>query len=220
MPETLIAVAHGTRSPAGRRQIEQLARDVARRRPGLDVQLCYVDVQEPKVATITRQAEHAVVVPLLLSCGYHVRVDIAEAVTGTGFRVAPPLGPDPILLTSMIRNLPGDADAVVLAAAGSSDPLWRADVANVAAQLPGSAKIGYTSGSGPRVADVVGDLRRTGARKIAIAAYLLAEGLFYRSLHHAGADHVTPALCHDPAMADLVLRRFDAERLTSAGRAL
>ncbi|MEU4428727.1 CbiX/SirB N-terminal domain-containing protein [Actinoplanes sp. NPDC024001] len=218
MTETLIAVAHGTRSPLGRRQIQQLAAAVARRRPGLDVRLCYVDVQEPKVADVVPTVEHAVVVPLLLSCGYHVRVDIAEAVTGTNIPVTGPLGPDPVLLESMRRNLP-EADAVVLAAAGSSDPRWRADVGNVAADL-GAAAVGYTSGSGPRVADVVADLRANGAKKVAIAAYLLAEGLFYRTLHTAGADSVTPPLCHDAAVADLVLRRFDAARLTSAVNAL
>jgi sirohydrochlorin ferrochelatase len=159
-----------------------------------------------------------VVVPLLLSCGYHVRVDIAEAVTGTNFPVTGPLGPDPVLLASMRRNLPA-ADAVVLAAAGSSDPLWRADVDSVAAEL-GAAAVGYTSGSGPRVADVVARLRSDGAKKVAVAAYLLAEGLFYRTLHASGADSVTPPLCHDPAIADLVLRRFDAARLTMAAGAL
>ena len=218
MTETLIAVAHGTRSPAGRRQIEELAAAVARRRPGLDVRLCYVDVQEPKVAEVVPTIEHAVVVPLLLSCGYHVRVDIAEAVTGTNALVTGPLGPDPVLLASLRRNLP-DADAVVLAAAGSSDPLWRADVGNVATEL-GAAAVGYTSGSGPRVPDVVAGLRAEGAEKVAIAAYLLADGLFYRTLHAAGADAVTPPLCHDPAVADLVLRRFDAARLTIAASAL
>ncbi|BAL89069.1 putative CbiX family protein [Actinoplanes missouriensis 431] len=213
MTETLIAVAHGTRSPSGRRQIEDLARAVARRRPGLDVRLCYVDVQEPKVPDVVAAArsngENAVVVPLLLSCGYHVRVDIAEAVAGTGFPVAGPLGPDAILLDSMARTLP-DADAVVLAAAGSSDPLWRADVENVAARL--NAEIGYTSGSGPRVADVVARLRQDGARTVGVAAYLLADGLFYRSLHGSGADAVTPPLCHDAAVVDLILRRCDEAR--------
>ncbi|GLY00563.1 MULTISPECIES: CbiX/SirB N-terminal domain-containing protein [Actinoplanes] len=205
----LIAVAHGTRSPAGRRQIQELAAAVARRRPGLDVRLCYVDVQEPKVADVVPDVDDAIVVPLLLSCGYHVRVDIAEAVAGTGFPVTGPLGPDPVLLDRMIRDLP-DADAVVLAAAGSSDPRWRADVEAVAARIPGGATVAYTSGSGPRVADEVARLRAEGARTVAIAAYLLAEGLFYRSLLSAGADAVTPPLCHDPAVADLVLRRYDA----------
>ncbi len=211
----LIAVAHGTRSPAGRRQIQELAAAVARRRPGLDVRLCYVDVQEPKVAEVVPTVRDAVVVPLLLSCGYHVRVDIAEAVAGTDFPVAPPLGPDPVLLAGMIRDLPAidpAADAVVLAAAGSSDPRWRAGVAEMAAGLPGRAEVGYTSGSGPRVAEVVARLRAEGARRVVVAAYLLAEGLFYRTLRGCGADAITPPLCHDPGVADLVLSRYDAAR--------
>ncbi|MEV6347859.1 CbiX/SirB N-terminal domain-containing protein [Actinoplanes sp. NPDC051851] len=216
MNPTLIAVAHGTRSAAGRRQLQDLAAAVARRRPGLDVRLCYVDVQEPKVADVVPTLGDAVVVPLLLSAGYHVRVDIAEAVAGTDIPVTGPLGPDPVLLESLTRTLPA-ADAVVLAAAGSSDPAWRADVEEVAGRL--NARIGYVSGSGPRVPDVVAQLRRQGARKIAIGAYLLAEGLFYRSLHTAGADHVTPPLCHDPAVADLVLRRFDSARLLTTATA-
>lgn len=213
---TLIAVAHGTRSPQGRRQIERLAAAVARRRPGLDVRLCYVDVQEPKVADVVEAIADAVVVPLLLSCGYHVRVDIAEAVESARFPVSAPLGPDPVFLASLRRNLP-DADAVVLASAGSSDPLWVEGIRQVAGQLPGRVELGYTSGSGPRVGEVVARLRSEGARTVAVAAYLLAEGLFYRTLHSAGADAVTPPLCHDPAVADLVLRRFDEAR-EAAGR--
>ncbi|MFC3987691.1 sirohydrochlorin chelatase [Actinoplanes siamensis] len=211
---TLIAVAHGTRSAAGRRQLRELAASVARRRPGADVRLCYVDVQEPKVAAVVPTAPDAVVVPLLLSCGYHVRVDIAEAVAGTGIPVTAPLGPDPVLLEILTRALP-PADAVVLAAAGSSDPGWRADVAGVASRLARSGgaprvRVGYVSGAGPRVPDVVAQFRAEGAKRVAIAAYLLAEGLFYRSLRDAGADFVTPPLCHDAAIADLVLSRFDA----------
>ncbi|BCJ46496.1 hypothetical protein GCM10010168_61350 [Actinoplanes ianthinogenes] len=206
--------------------MRELAAAVARRRPGLDVRLCYVDVQEPKVADVVPAVTDAVVVPLLLSCGYHVRVDIAEAVAGTGIPVTAPLGPDPVLLASLTRHLP-EADAVVLAAAGSSDPGWRADVEGVAAQLPGQARIAYVSGTGPRVPDVVAELRAAGAKRIAIAAYLLADGLFYRSLHDAGADTVTPPLCHDGAVADLVLGRFDGalvncgkQVLTTAGSPL
>jgi sirohydrochlorin ferrochelatase len=257
----LIAVAHGTRSPAGQAQIRDLVARVAARSPGLDVRLTYVDVQEPKVAEVTRVLPDAVVVPLLLSAGYHVRVDIAEAVAGTPIPVTEPLGPDDVLLDSMLARLP-DADAVVLAAAGSSDPAWRADIENLASRIarecdlrvchrlprpPGvgvggggnptrraageselstgdrgrgvqkrAVRVGYVSGPGPRVPDVVADLRRQGARRIAIAAYFLADGLFYRSLGKAGADHVTPPLCLDPAVTDLVLRRYESALLTSA----
>ncbi|MCY1140912.1 sirohydrochlorin chelatase [Actinoplanes sp. Pm04-4] len=249
----LIAVAHGTRSPAGQAQIRDLVARVAARRPGLDVRLSYVDVQEPKIAEVARLVPDAVVVPLLLSAGYHVRVDIAEAVAGAPILVTKPLGPDDVLLDSMLRHLP-PADAVVLAAAGSSDPAWRADVERLAVRLAGSLKIdspvshrlprppgvgvgggdnptqrrsiraelstgvrvGYVSGPGPRVPEVVAELRAQGARRVAIAAYFLADGLFYRGLRQSGADDITPPLCLDPAVTDLVLRRYEAALLTTA----
>jgi sirohydrochlorin ferrochelatase len=200
---TLTAVAHGTRSAAGQAQIRDLVARVARQRPRLDVRLCYVDVQQPRVGEVVQDG---VVVPLLLSAGHHVRVDIAAAVAGTPAVVAEPLGPDDVLRQSLTRHLPA-ADALVLAAAGSSDPAWRASIERIGAGL--GASIAYASSPGRKVADVVAGLRRGGARRVAIAAYLLADGLFYRTLHRAGADAVTPPLSLDPAVAALVLRRYD-----------
>jgi sirohydrochlorin ferrochelatase len=216
---TLVAVAHGTRSVAGQAQIRDLVDAVAVRRPGLDIRLCYVDVQQPRIGEVAPAAGAAVVVPLLLSAGYHVRVDIAEAVAGTPIAVTAPLGPDDVLLQSLIRHLP-PADAVVLAAAGSSDPAWRADVDLLAARIPGGARVGYAAGDELKVAAVVAQLRREGAERIAVAAYLLAEGRFYRGLHSAGADSVTPPLGLDPVVADLVLSRYDGALLTSAAAGL
>lgn len=203
-PPVLLAVAHGTRSAAGQAQIRDLVDRVARRRPDLDVRLAYVDVQQPRVGEAIRGPD-AVVVPLLLSAGYHVRVDIAEAVAAHHAVATAPLGPDPVLVRSLRSRIAG-TDAVVLAAAGSSDPAWRADIAAVAAEL--GAQVAYASGTEPRVPDVVARLREQGAQRITIAAYLLADGLFYRSLHRAGADVVTPPLCADPAVVDLVLTRY------------
>ncbi|MGW4947148.1 sirohydrochlorin chelatase [Actinoplanes sp. NPDC004185] len=215
-PPVLLAVAHGTRSAAGQAQIRDLVDRIASRRPDLDVRLAYVDVQQPRVGEAI-QGLRAVVVPLLLSAGYHVRVDIAEAVAANDAVATAPLGPDPLLVRSLERGIAGaGADAVVLAAAGSSDPAWRADIAGVAAQL--GAHVAYASGAELRVPEVVARLREQGARRIAVAAYLLAEGLFYRSLHRAGADLVTPPLCADPAVEDLVLARY--RDLTMAPSAL
>ncbi|WP_433292006.1 sirohydrochlorin chelatase [Actinoplanes sp. CA-030573] len=216
---TLLAVAHGTRSAAGQRQIRDLVAAVARRRPRLDVRLSYADVQHPRIGEVTPGVRDAVVVPLLLSAGYHVRVDIADAVAGTGIPVAATLGPDDVLLASLTRHLPAAADAVVLAAAGSSDPAWRAGIHEMADRL-GGAHVAYASGRDRPVSDVVAGLRAGGARRIAIAAYLLADGQFYRTLHRAGADLVTPPLCLDPAVAGLVLRRFETASLTMAAAPL
>lgn len=147
----LLAVAHGTRSAAGQAQIRDLVDRVACRRPDVDVRLAFADVQHPRVGEAI-QGPDTVVVPLLLSSGYHVRVDIAEAVAGAGAVATAPLGPDPVLVESLRRHL-GDAGTVVLAAAGSSDPGWRADIADVAARL--NAHVAYASGAELRVPDVV-----------------------------------------------------------------
>jgi sirohydrochlorin ferrochelatase len=213
MTPALLAVAHGTRSPAGQAQIRDLVARVGRRRPDLDVRLSYVDVQQPRVGSVAPCIRDGVVVPLLLSAGYHVRVDIAEATAGTPLRVSSPLGPDDVLLRSLRRHLPA-ADAVVLAAAGSSDPAWRESVDDLARTM--GAQVGYAAGNEQRVSDVVAKLRKQGKRRIAIAAYLLADGLFYRALHKAGADAVTPPLCLDPDVEKLVLSRFESALLTTA----
>ncbi|MFW5898994.1 MAG: sirohydrochlorin chelatase, partial [Jiangellaceae bacterium] len=69
----LIAAAHGTRHAAGRAAIAELRAAVAAARPGLDVVEAYVDedVQRPGLTEVLDAAGPAVVVPLLLSAGYH-----------------------------------------------------------------------------------------------------------------------------------------------------
>lgn len=207
---TLILVAHGTRSPTGQAQVRAFASRIAR--PGLDLRLFYVDVQEPGLASVVSTVDGpAVVVPLLLTAGYHVRVDIAAAVAGTSVVAAPPLHDERVIAALADRVAgEGPADAVVLAAAGSTDLGARADIAAVADALPFPAEVAYASPSlTPRVPDVVADLRAQGAGRIVVAAYLLVDGLFHRSLREAGADAVTAPLITHPAVADLVLRRYD-----------
>jgi sirohydrochlorin ferrochelatase len=57
----------------------------------------------------------------------------------------------------------------------------------------------------------VAGLRAAGAARIVVAAYLLVDGLFHRSLHEAGADAVTAPLITHPAVTDLVLHRYRSQ---------
>jgi sirohydrochlorin ferrochelatase len=215
----LVAVAHGTRSLSGQAQIRDLMARVIRRRPGLDARLSYLDVQHPRLPDVTARLDRpAIIVPLLLTSGYHVRVDIASGVDGVNAVATPPLGAGHELVDVLADRIAaaGPADAVVLAAAGSSDARSRADIAAVARALPGQTRIGYASTNAPRVPDVVARLRADGAERVVIAAYLLVDGLFYQSLHRAGADDVTAPLVTHPAVVDVVLHRYDAAVLTSA----
>jgi len=207
-------VAHGTRCPRGQSQVRALASLVRGR--GVPVRLSYVDVQAPRLPTLD-VAPDSVVVPLLLAAGYHVRVDIPHALP-TGVRVTPPVGPDPLLAHLLLARLRKAGlragDAVVLAAAGSSDPRAQDDVRSVAAHLGrllgAPVLVGFASAAQPRVPAVVGSLRAAGVPRILIAAYLLADGFFYRSLYATTADAVTEPLGPDPRLADLVVDRYRA----------
>ncbi|MBB3085650.1 sirohydrochlorin chelatase [Geodermatophilus sabuli] len=222
----LVACAHGTRNPTGRRLIAELALAARALRPGLTTTAAFVDVQPPTVADVVAglraDGRPAVVVPLLLSGGYHVHVDIARAVEGAAGAVAArPLGPDPRLvevLADRLRTTRADPrdphTAVVLAAAGSSDPRSVADVQDTAGLLQrtwaGPVTTGYGSAAQPPVATAVAAARRAGAERVVVAAYLLAPGHFHDKLAGAGADAVTAPLLPDERIAAVLLDRYDA----------
>ena len=97
----LILCAHGTRDPNGQASIAAIAERVAEKLD-VEVRLAFVDVQEPAVDEVVLGIPErdtglaAIVVPYLLAGGYHVHVDIANAVLrlvsfeiGQDIRVAP-----------------------------------------------------------------------------------------------------------------------------------
>jgi sirohydrochlorin ferrochelatase len=220
----LIGCAHGTRLPAGRRAMALLRLEIAKARPGIEVRAAQVDVHKPALNDVVRrfadQGRAIVVVPLLLSTGYHVRVDIARAVEKSGGLAvaAAALGPDPVLIEVLLRRLAesgaGPDDPVVLAAAGSSDPQAGADVEQIVASLAerwaGPVSVGFLASAQPTVTEAVRAARRAHpGRPVAIASYLLAPGHFAGRLLAAGADHVAAPLAPDPELARLALLRFD-----------
>ena len=229
----LVACAHGTRNPTGRRLIAELALAARSLRPGLTTTAAFVDVQPPTVvdvvASLSAEGRAAVVVPLLLSGGYHVHVDIAGAVAGAESAVAArPLGPDPRLVEVLRDRLvqagadPADPrTAVVLAAAGSSDVRAVADVESTAELLQrgwaGPVSTGYGSAAAPTVPDAVAAARRDGAGRVVVASYLLAPGHFHDKLAGAGADAVTAPLLPDDRIAAVLLDRYDAALESLAG---
>ena len=224
----LVACAHGTRGPLGRRTVGALVAAVAAARPGLDVEAAFVDVQPPEVGDVVRRVtasgRHAVVVPLLLSAGYHVHVDIGRATEGEHAESTGALGPDPRLAQVLLDRLreagarPGDA--VVLAAAGSSDERSGADVDRVASAVragwAGPVLVGYGASARPSVAEAVAQAREVTRGRVVVAAYLLAPGFFHDRLAEAGADAVTGPLALDasgaidPRLVQVVLDRYDA----------
>jgi sirohydrochlorin ferrochelatase len=156
-------------------------------------------------------------------------------------RYGAPLGPHPLLLRALERRLPETAlenrseTGVVLAAAGSSDPAANATIAGLAAQWQAArgwfgvrpayacpaAAGGQDSTVSPAAAggqgsttpgQAVTELLRAGARRVVVASYLLAPGLFADRIRDAalaaGAAEVSSALGAVPEVADIILDRY------------
>ena len=218
----LIACSHGTSSELGRAAIRDIIDGVRALLPGTEVVQAFVDVEYPQidevVATTTAQDGAAIVVPLLLSAGYHTRVDISRAVAASPRATATaPLGTHPLVAELVVQRLTEAGatpdDAVVLAAAGSSDPGAAVDVGTVveaASALWGAPVLaGYAASAEPLLPESLAAARATGRRTVA-ASYVLAPGYFAGVIQSAGFDVVTEPLGPHPSLAVAVADRYRA----------
>ncbi|MGW5771591.1 sirohydrochlorin chelatase [Streptomyces longwoodensis] len=237
-PPALVLVGHGSRDPRALATVRELLARVSGLRPGLSVHLGHIELNEPLLpdtlaALDARGTTDAVLVPLLLGRGHHVKHDIPGMAAGARLhtRVARPLGPHPLLVDTLHTRLveagwPADptdaerrADAVVLAAAGSRDPDNASDTDRTARLL--ARRLGvpvvpaYASAAAPTVESALRDLAARGRHRVAVASYFTAPGRFAtQCAAHAPWLASAPLGAH-PAMARLVLTRYD-EALTAA----
>lgn len=221
MNPALVLCSHGTADPSGQEVVRRVAAAVRRTASPFEVHEAVVDVEDHRLGDVlTGLRRPAVVVPLLLSGGYHLHHDITEAVAHhPAAAVARPLGPEASLAVLGARRLrevgATQDDVIVLAGSGSSDPRALQDVDTAAALLRGhwggSVRVGHLGRFGTPAADVVAAARRDGDRRVVVSSYLLAPGYFQNTLQGVGADLVTaPLLSPSPEreIVDLVVRRF------------
>ena len=220
----LLAISHGTSSTAGQAAVAGLVDAVAARLPDVHVRLGHVDVQQPDVAAsldALAADEPAVIVPLLLSAGYHVRIDLREQSAGhADVVISPALGPDARLVEVLAARLdavgaPAD-HAIVLAVAGSSDDRANEDcritARMLAERLGGRQKADGDVAPEPRLGPAV-QAARTGGRGVAVANYLLAPGYFHDlAVRLADGSPVARPLLDDdqpaPALVEIVIDRY------------
>ena len=209
---SLVTVAHGTRRAGGNEIARQITRG-AGVALGVGSTAAYVELSEPLLTDVVAGlAGAAVVVPLLLSTGYHVRTDLPRACAGGPVVLGRPLGPDPLLAEAQVARLvaagiePGRP--LVLVATGSSDPLaWR-DLRAASHLLADSwgvkVRTATLGGLGPRPEEVL-------TPDDAVSPYLLSPGLFSRRLAEQCEALSVP--CADvigphPLVVDLVVERY------------
>lgn len=218
---SLVLVAHGTRKPGGVTMIGDLA-DRVSALLGRRVGVSFVDVLGPtpsEVLAALPMDRPAVLVPAFLAAGYHVRVDVPAHVAASAHplvTVTPPLGPGVgtvrVLADRLVETGWRPGDSVILAAAGTSDPSAQSDLRRTAAMLSAvtgdRVELAYAATGAPSVADAVAAQRRGSGRRVVVASYLLADGLFQDRLRAAGADLVSDPLGTHPGMVRLIANRF------------
>lgn len=239
----LVAVAHGSRDPRSAASAAALVDAVRHLQPGLDVRLAFLDLSAPRLpdvlhAVVDQGHRSAVVVPLLLGRAYHARIDLPAAIArcrrpGLSVQIADVLGPDRRLSSVALRRLAATGAAlddptlgVVLAAAGSSHQPANRAVSDIAASWAAQARwLGvlpaFATTAAPTVDAAIMQLRRRGARRIAVASWFLAPGVLpdRAAATALAADPdalVADPLGPDPELAELVLDRYDAALRTAA----
>ncbi len=232
----LIALAHGSRDPRSARTIAALIAQVKQQRPDLRVERAFLELAKPNFQTVVDRLvkagfEEIVVVPLLLTEAYHANVDVPEAIAeatarhpGLRIRGTAVLGLETCFLEVLDERLREalkisrvrELDALVLAAAGTSDPIANQAVARLARlwgthhKLPVTAA--YASSAPPATGEAVRAFRAEGRRHIAVASLFLAPGFLpdraAELALEAGAVAVSEPLGAHPEVARTILARY------------
>jgi len=227
-PLRLVAVTHGAPSAENREAVIRLVDAVASERPELDVSISFVDAANRDVAASLAAAAEpdAVIVPLVLSAGFHVRTGLSLGLDrlGGGAQLADELGPDDRLVAVLARRLLDlgidEEDTVVLAAAGSNDPRAVRECFETARRLGQRlgrpVTVGFIAAAIPRLPDAIEMIREVhpGSR-VVVGTYLLAPGTFYDAATGAGGDLIAaplllPAESAPHELVELVLERYAA----------
>ena len=232
----LVALAHGSRDPRSAATITALVDEVRKMRPDLRIEAAFLDLAKPAFGSVVDKLVKAghdeiVVVPLLLSEAFHAKVDVPTAVAeaqarheGVQIRATKVLGMEARFLEvldvrmreALAKARVRELDALVLAAAGSSDPLANQAVARLARlwgahhRLPVAAA--YASAAPPATGEAVRAFRGEGRRHIAVASLFLAPGFLpdraAELALEAGAVAVSEPLGAHPEVARTILARY------------
>ena len=232
----LVALAHGSRDARSAATVQSLVAEVRALRPDLRVEAAFLEFSRPSFSSVVDKLVKAgydeiVVVPALLTEAYHAKVDVPAAVAEAvarheklEIRSTDILGLEAVFLEVLDRRLRDalkqarvrELDALVLAAAGSSDILANQAVARLARLWGSRHKLptvaAYASATPPATGEAVRQFRAEGRRHIAVGSLFLAPGtLPDRAAElalEAGAVAVSAPLGADAEVARTILARY------------
>ncbi len=199
----VIATSHGTANPTGQQSISEIRdalAEILSQSNVFDVSVseAFVDVQEPSLDEVMAgftPDDVVVIVPLLLSTGFHTQVDMQRAAKNSPARqvhLAAPLGPSPELAHLQVIRLKETGwtpnRTAVMAAAGSSRADGREAVAVqsmlLSLQAGKETQYGFCAAIDPKITDITAQ-----HPDAVISSYLLAPGHFHSRLENITRQH-------------------------------
>ncbi|MGI5950291.1 MAG: CbiX/SirB N-terminal domain-containing protein [Brooklawnia sp.] len=197
----LVIAAHGTRVASGQQACRALIERVRAMLPAVRVLDSYVELDEPSIQVAVADAlesdpdRQAIVVPLMIGTGGHVREDIPEGITAGRSQVTdssviytPHLGPDPRLRAAVhqrIRTAMADwtpeQTTVVFLGRGTSVTEANADherLGRILLEEGGYADLvsGYIQVTSPGLAAALDRAHALGGRRIVVMPHYLFPG--------------------------------------------
>jgi sirohydrochlorin ferrochelatase len=232
----LIALAHGSRDPRSAETVNALTELVSCMRPDLRVEAAFLDLAEPDFDAVVDRLvaeghQEIVVIPLLLTEAFHAKVDVPSVIEsalkrheGIKIQATKVLGVesaffhvlDRRLREALSKNRVRELDALVLAGAGSSDPIANAAISRAARAWGAHHKLptiaAFASSVPPAAGEAVRSHRVDGRRHIAVGMLFLAPGILPDRVAElaleAGAVAVAEPLGADVEVARVILARY------------
>lgn len=207
----VVLVAHGSPDPRHRRSVTTLAHRMSAS-TGLAVTTCYLEHDEPFATNwlltgSDPSSRHRIVVPLLLTAGYHWRTDIPPIIGHNGHRATLLSPPQPAAFAAAVGELTQGASHVVLASAGSARP----EVVKRFAALAEALSVEHEVA----VALTPGDVTHHARPGSLVVPVLVADGIFadrIRAAADAAGATTTAVLGDTPGFARRLVAEVTAAR--------
>ncbi len=212
----VLLVGHGSRSRLGAQQMHRIADLVAAARPGIIIELGFLEISDPPAARalddlVERGCGQIVVLPLLLLGAGHAKSDVPAVVVegrhrhrGVTITYGSPLGVTGDLVAIAGANLaaaattaatagPGAALPLLVVGRGTSDPDANAEAtraARLVAEWHGSTllHVGFTGMTWPSVPDALDQMAALTPGPFAVFFWFLCHGrLIERARHQIDA---------------------------------
>ena len=216
-PTASVVAAHGSRDPAGVREVEALVALMKKRAPARSITLGFLEFALPTIdegvrAAIAAGAERVVMLPALLLAATHAKNDMPGELAvlkrdfpGVEFHFGAPMDLHPLMLrlaqqriveaeVSSQRAVKRSDSCLVVVGRGTTDPDANSEVSKLARMLEeglgfGASFVCYSGTAEPGLAEGLHRAARLGFERMVVFPYFLFDGVLVKRIY-AAADEL------------------------------